>query len=282
MLTIVDTFSRFSPALEPRFTFRGLDVVEVLERVGREVGLPATIRVDQGTEFVSRDLDLWAYQRGVTLDVSRLASPRTTRSSKRSTGASESISQDDLAYEAEISRSYLSQLEKGKYHASLKIIGKPADALSVDPAEFLVGPSSRVVRAKCQRAPSTWTTALWTAPRMGPANISAASILKQPPTTNLRSPVLKRASTYWRGRPWSLPMWAVVSTLGSAAALRWDPIHFNISRPPLRNCNSICCFRRRSRGAMSLNGSCPMSGSSGSPVTSATTMYANSSGSFAA
>ena len=38
VLTIVDTFSRFSPALEPRFTFRGVDVVEVLERVWREVG----------------------------------------------------------------------------------------------------------------------------------------------------------------------------------------------------------------------------------------------------
>jgi len=71
VLTIVDTFSRFSPTLEPRFSFRGKDVVEVLERVGREVGLPATIRVDQGTEFVSRDLDLWAYQRGVTLDFFR-------------------------------------------------------------------------------------------------------------------------------------------------------------------------------------------------------------------
>jgi len=75
VLTIVDTFSRFSPALEPRFTFRGTDVVEVLERVGREIGLPTTIRVDQGTEFVSRDLDLWAYQRGVTLDFSRPGKP---------------------------------------------------------------------------------------------------------------------------------------------------------------------------------------------------------------
>jgi putative transposase len=53
VLTIVDTFSRFSPALEPRFSFRGGDVVKVLERVGREIGLPAAIRVDQGTEFVS-------------------------------------------------------------------------------------------------------------------------------------------------------------------------------------------------------------------------------------
>ena len=75
VLTIVDAFSRFSPALEPRFTFRGMDVVEVLERVGREVVLPAAIRVDQGIEFVSPDLDLWAYQRGVTLDFSRPGKP---------------------------------------------------------------------------------------------------------------------------------------------------------------------------------------------------------------
>jgi hypothetical protein len=39
--------------------------VEILEEVGRQVGFPKAIRVDQGTEFVSRDLDLWAYQRGV-------------------------------------------------------------------------------------------------------------------------------------------------------------------------------------------------------------------------
>ncbi|MEY9181325.1 transposase InsO family protein [Bradyrhizobium sp. USDA 326] len=75
VLTMVDIFSRFSPALEPRLTFRGTDVVEVLERVCKEVGLPATIRVDQGSEFVSRDLDLWAYQRGVTLDFSRPGKP---------------------------------------------------------------------------------------------------------------------------------------------------------------------------------------------------------------
>ena len=74
-LTIVDTFSRFSPAIEPRFNFRGADVVEVLERVGRVTGFPAAIRVDQGSEFVSRDLDLWAYQRGVTLDFSRPGKP---------------------------------------------------------------------------------------------------------------------------------------------------------------------------------------------------------------
>ena len=75
VLTIVDIFSRFSPAVEPRFSFNGADVVEVLEGVCKEVGFPATMRVDQGSEFVSRDLDLWAYQRGVTLDFSRPGKP---------------------------------------------------------------------------------------------------------------------------------------------------------------------------------------------------------------
>jgi len=88
VLTIVDIFSRFSPALEPRLTFRGTDVVATLDRVCNEVGFPATIRVDQGSEFVSRDLDLWAYQRGVTLDFSSPVSPPTTPISKRSTVAS--------------------------------------------------------------------------------------------------------------------------------------------------------------------------------------------------
>ena len=36
---------------------------------------PRAIRVDQGSEFVSRDLDLWAYQNHVTLDFSRPGKP---------------------------------------------------------------------------------------------------------------------------------------------------------------------------------------------------------------
>jgi transcriptional regulator with XRE-family HTH domain len=52
------------------------------------------------------------------------------------------LSQDDLSYEAEVSRSYLSQLEKGAYYASLKIIGRLADALGVEPAELLKLPAA--------------------------------------------------------------------------------------------------------------------------------------------
>ena len=58
------------------------------------------------------------------------------------------LSQDDLAYEAEISRSYLSQLEKGAFYASLKIVGKLAAVLGVEPAELLRLPSTRRIRAK--------------------------------------------------------------------------------------------------------------------------------------
>jgi putative transposase len=75
VLTIVDTWSRFSPAVDPRFSYRGEDVVATLERVCREHGYPKSIRVDQGSEFISRDLDLWAYQKDVVLDFSRPGKP---------------------------------------------------------------------------------------------------------------------------------------------------------------------------------------------------------------
>jgi len=75
VLMVVDTFSRYVPVLDPHHSYRGEDVVQTLERVCRKVGYPKTIRVDQGTEFVSRDLDLWAYSKGVTLDFSRPGKP---------------------------------------------------------------------------------------------------------------------------------------------------------------------------------------------------------------
>lgn len=67
ILTVIDTFSRFSPAIVPHFNFKAADVVDVLERGCREEGYPAAIRVDQGSEFISCELDLWASTKGVTL-----------------------------------------------------------------------------------------------------------------------------------------------------------------------------------------------------------------------
>jgi transcriptional regulator with XRE-family HTH domain len=42
-----------------------------------------------------------------------------------------------------MSRSYLSQLEKGAFYASLKIIGRLAYVLKVEPAEFLIRPKRK-------------------------------------------------------------------------------------------------------------------------------------------
>jgi transcriptional regulator with XRE-family HTH domain len=52
--------------------------------------------------------------------------------------AERGLAQDDLAYEAEVSRSYLSQLEKGAFYASLKILEKLAKALKVEAFELIV------------------------------------------------------------------------------------------------------------------------------------------------
>jgi transcriptional regulator with XRE-family HTH domain len=47
------------------------------------------------------------------------------------------ISQEDLAYEAGVNRTYLSKLEKGVSYPGLEIITKLANVLECDPAELL-------------------------------------------------------------------------------------------------------------------------------------------------
>jgi putative transposase len=75
VLTIVDNFTRLSPAIDVRSSYRGADVVSTLERVSGIYGRPKRIRVDQGPEFISKELDLWAWMNGVTLDFSRPGKP---------------------------------------------------------------------------------------------------------------------------------------------------------------------------------------------------------------
>lgn len=75
ILTIVDVFTRFCPAIDARKSYRADDVVNTLECVTRRYGVPKEIRVDNGPEFISRALDLWAYMNGVKLDFSRPGKP---------------------------------------------------------------------------------------------------------------------------------------------------------------------------------------------------------------
>jgi transcriptional regulator with XRE-family HTH domain len=55
---------------------------------------------------------------------------------------------DDLAYEAGVSRSYLSQLEKGAFYASLKIMQRLATALHVSAVELLAAPTKTIRKGK--------------------------------------------------------------------------------------------------------------------------------------
>jgi putative transposase len=75
LLTIVDNHTRESLAIYIGQRIRGCEVVEVLERIVKDHGRPRTIRVDNGPEFISKDVDLWAYWNHVTLDFSRPGKP---------------------------------------------------------------------------------------------------------------------------------------------------------------------------------------------------------------
>ena len=75
VLTIVDQYSRECPLLEVGRSLKGKNVVECLERMGWFRGMPESITVDNGSEFCSRVVDAWAYERGVKLDFIRPGKP---------------------------------------------------------------------------------------------------------------------------------------------------------------------------------------------------------------
>ena len=58
------------------------------------------------------------------------------------------LSQEDLAYTADINRTYISKLEKGISHPGLEIIGKLAAVLGVEPAALLKLSSRKTTRPR--------------------------------------------------------------------------------------------------------------------------------------
>ncbi len=68
LLTVVDTFTRESLAIEVDTSISGERVARVLDRVITERGAqPDEIVLDNGPELTSRALDQWAYERGIRL-----------------------------------------------------------------------------------------------------------------------------------------------------------------------------------------------------------------------
>ena len=74
-LTVVDNFSRECLSIEVGQHLRGENVVEVMGKLAFYRGTPRTIHVDNGPEFISKELDKWAYENKVTLDFSRPGKP---------------------------------------------------------------------------------------------------------------------------------------------------------------------------------------------------------------
>ena len=74
-LTIVDNYTRESLSIGVGQSLKGEDVVSALLRLKAERELPKIIKVDNGSEFISKAMDRWAYEHGVELDFSRPGRP---------------------------------------------------------------------------------------------------------------------------------------------------------------------------------------------------------------
>jgi putative transposase len=74
-LTLVDNFSRECPFIEVGKSLKAEQVVGVLDHLGTTRGLPKTIIVDNGSEFISKALDHWAFTKGVKLHFIRPGKP---------------------------------------------------------------------------------------------------------------------------------------------------------------------------------------------------------------
>ncbi|HED1244715.1 TPA: IS3 family transposase [Enterobacter bugandensis] len=75
-LAIVDNFSRECLAIQVGQGLRGEDVVVVMERLKQmKRRVPLRLQTDNGSEFISKSLDRWAYENKVTMDFSRPGKP---------------------------------------------------------------------------------------------------------------------------------------------------------------------------------------------------------------
>ena len=67
-LAVIDEFSRECLALHVAHSIPAASVIEVLERLREERGLPERVICDNGSEFTSRAFDAWAYSRGLKIE----------------------------------------------------------------------------------------------------------------------------------------------------------------------------------------------------------------------
>lgn len=64
ILTVVDEFTRYSPAIEPDTSIKAEKVIEILKRLFEKHGAPFFIRSDNGPEFIADALKKWLVTSG--------------------------------------------------------------------------------------------------------------------------------------------------------------------------------------------------------------------------
>jgi putative transposase len=74
-LTVVDVYTRECLAIRVGQSLKGEDVVAVLSPMQKERGAPELLYCDNGPEFSSQAMDLWAYGSGAKIDFSRPGKP---------------------------------------------------------------------------------------------------------------------------------------------------------------------------------------------------------------
>jgi len=75
MLTVVDCYTQECLAIDVGQSLKGEDVVRTLTRIAAARGKPRTVKSDNGSEFISKAMDRWAYENAVELDFSRPGKP---------------------------------------------------------------------------------------------------------------------------------------------------------------------------------------------------------------
>ncbi len=75
-LTLVDNYSRECLPIRVGQSLKGADVVDALEQLKRQRGIvPKRLQTYNGSEFISKDVDRWAYEHEVIMDYSRPGKP---------------------------------------------------------------------------------------------------------------------------------------------------------------------------------------------------------------
>ena len=75
MINVIDDYHRESLAIEFDSSLPSQRVIRVLNRVAAYRGYPKRLRQDNGPEFISHALELWAQQHGVILDFIKRGKP---------------------------------------------------------------------------------------------------------------------------------------------------------------------------------------------------------------